>query len=344
MPKLQPTSLPIRFQNATDASAARDPRWTAKDFASLDRRDAKLRVSGTAMDPGRQGSHLLGKNGHMTLAGIGIISRVQSVTLAQVSRVAAALAQQVTQHVCPAWELPAPVVQAYPSLGDVPQAFGVLFLMADIADAFFGFHRTVDGRPVAFVRNGETWSLYASHEAVEMTIDPVGTMFLPGPSPVAGQGEVEFLVEACDPVQDTPYHLGGQVVSDFCLPAFYTPNPTAGAPLTHSASLVAPFSVGRDSYITWRFQGDFWQLDRFGANPNAQNLGLQNPVAGSYRAALDRLRPETSKLSRSGHRRPVKRLLAQAKDESVRHTSYADHCWRELHAFQKEQKEQRRGR
>ncbi len=277
----------------------------------------------------------------MALAGIGVVSRVSTVTLAQVTRVAAALAQPLNQQVCPAWTPSPIVVQAYPSLADVPQPFGVLLLMADIANGFFGFHRTLDGRSVAFVRNGETWSLHASHEAIEMAVDPTGTAFLPGPSSVAGQGTVDFLVEACDPVQDTAYQLAGQVVSDFCVPAFYETTAPPGVPLTHSGGLAAPFSVGASGYITWRFAGDFWQLDRFGAGPNTQNLGPLNPVAGSFRAAVDVRRPETSRLSRSGHRGPIKRLLSQARQESGRHASYANRFWREVQGFRNERRRRR---
>src|SRR5262245_48869569 len=80
----------------------------------------------------------------MSLPGIGLVSRVSTVPLAKVTKVAAAIASQVTHQVCPAWNLPPVVVHAFPTLADVPESFGVLLLMPQVASAFFGFHKTSD--------------------------------------------------------------------------------------------------------------------------------------------------------------------------------------------------------
>jgi hypothetical protein len=50
-----------------------------------------------------------------------------------------------------------------------------------------------------------------------MLVDLSGNRTVAGESPVAGQGRVEFLVEACDPSQDDQfaYTVNDVLVSDF---------------------------------------------------------------------------------------------------------------------------------
>ncbi len=271
----------------------------------------------------------------ITVDGIGVVSLVPSVTFVEVSKVAAALAQQVAQHVAPAWGLDPLAVHSYPGLADVPQKYGVLMVMSDIASAYFGYHKTSDGRPVAYIRPGATWSLFASHEAVEMAIDSLGTEFREGPSPVADQGTVRFLVEACDPVQNFSYELGGQTVSDFCLPAYYSPTTPPGTPLSHVGKIDKPFVVAPGGYITWEYQNDFWQLDRFGANPNIKNQGPQNPVAGAYRAAIDTIHPDVAKLSKRGRHPLTRPIVFEARRRREANASYAVRFRHEVDAFQR---------
>ena len=277
----------------------------------------------------------------MALQGMGVVSRVSNVGLSALTKVTAALARQVLEQVCPAWGLPAPVVHAYPTAADVPDEHAVLLLMPDTADGYFGFHKLHNGRPVAYVRYGDTWPLHASHELIEMLVDPEGTMFVPGPSPVPSQGVVEFLVEACDPVQDFGYPLNGQVVADFCLPAYYSVATQPGTALSFKGNVASPFAVERKGYITWRHQGDFWQLDRFGPNPRILNQGPQNPVTGSYRAAIDAARPDPTSLSQCGRSRSFRPVLAEAKKESARQAAGAAQFREEVQRFRRARRRRR---
>ena len=59
--------------------------------------------------------------------------------------------------------------------------------------------------PYALVLWDSGWSLTASHEGLEMLADPSGRRFRRGLSPKAGQGQVQFLVEACDPCEADRY-------------------------------------------------------------------------------------------------------------------------------------------
>jgi hypothetical protein len=65
-----------------------------------------------------------------------------------------------------------------------------------------GIHEDKNGQPFALVTassNLDEWSSTASHEALEMLIDPFGNRLVAGDSPKSDQGRVSFLVEVCDP-------------------------------------------------------------------------------------------------------------------------------------------------
>jgi hypothetical protein len=64
------------------------------------------------------------------------------------------------------------------------------------------------------------WSVTASHECQEMLADPFGNRLVSGPSLAPDQGNVEYLVEVCDPVEDLgfAYLINGVLVSDFYTP------------------------------------------------------------------------------------------------------------------------------
>src|SRR6202007_1210961 len=72
-----------------------------------------------------------------------------------------------------------------------------------------GFPLTEHNQPFAVVLAGDTWSLSASHEVLEMLVDPSGNRLTAANAVTIidnevqdSDGKVEFLVEICDPSED----------------------------------------------------------------------------------------------------------------------------------------------
>src|ERR1700686_3316921 len=101
----------------------------------------------------------------------------------------AAMQAYVDQHVAPVWGTPAKLVK---STGFLKDAWAVVFLdNADQPGALAYHDLTPEGLPLSkvFVKttieNGDQVSVSASHELVEMLVDPAINMMTTGPDPKA---------------------------------------------------------------------------------------------------------------------------------------------------------------
>jgi hypothetical protein len=179
----------------------------------------------------------------------------------EIHRVAAALQTQVLRDVRPLWDVEA-TVDVFESLHEVPTGWSTLVLV-DREFPRRGLHFSSNGQPLAFVKHSDSWSLPASHELIEMLVDPAGNQIRSGRSLMEDQGQVDFLVEVCDPVQapDNAYIIGGVLVSDFVTPSYYDPRDTRGARYSFSGKIQEPRTVLPGGYLSWRDpeSGDFWQ-------------------------------------------------------------------------------------
>jgi hypothetical protein len=135
------------------------------------------------------------------------------------NKLVAALAKQLERDFVPIWGYPAKLrVTQKPE----PEDWQVVFLDdADAADAL-GYHDiTKDGQPVSkvFVKTtiqaGEKVSVTASHELLEMMIDPGAQMW-------AQNANGWFhAYEMCDAVEAEVYDIDGIAVCDFVYPSFF---------------------------------------------------------------------------------------------------------------------------
>jgi hypothetical protein len=185
--------------------------------------------------------------------------------------VASALQTQVLRDVAPLWGVSA-VVSAFPRLELVPDGYALLAVTNTLALPLHrsGFHFTAGGRPAAMIEYCGDWSNSASHELIEMLCDPTGTKTRIGPSladwkfehaptvePVVGegvkdpeQGLVAYVMEVCDPCEDSAYTINGVSVADFVTPAFYEKSP-GPLRLSFLGDVREPFHVRPGGYITW---------------------------------------------------------------------------------------------
>jgi hypothetical protein len=183
---------------------------------------------------------------------IALVSTTREVPLAEVAQTAAALQIQASRDLSQFWGSEA-CVSAFGTLSDIPLGYWPIVVSDDIPEpGAAGMHLDRRGNPYCLVECGPTWSLAASHECLEMLVDPSGDWQIWGPSPLPDQGEVGYLVEICDPCQDAQfgYAIDGVLVSDFCTPSFFEPA-EAGARYSFTGAIERPLAALRNGYLSW---------------------------------------------------------------------------------------------
>jgi hypothetical protein len=205
----------------------------------------------------------------MLLRQVALISKSKKVTGPELARVSAALQRQVSRDLAPIWNCHA-TVDAFASEADVPPGYWKISVMDQIpAKGAAGFHLDEQGQPYADVEWSPTWSLTASHECLEMLVDPFGHQVATGPSPKRDQARVNFLVEVCDPCESASHaytiNTGTKMevlVSDFYTPEYFSPAPSTGIRYSFTGSITSPRQVLDGGYLSWfnPEDGHIWQL------------------------------------------------------------------------------------
>ena len=132
----------------------------------------------------------------------------------------AAMQTFVDQYVAPVWGTPAKLVKSKDYLKG---AWAMVFLdNADQPGALAYHDLTPDGMPQAkvFVRttldNHDLVSVSASHELVEMLVDPATNMMTTGPD-----ANTMYAYESADPVEEQSFKVNGIPMTDFVYPAYF---------------------------------------------------------------------------------------------------------------------------
>jgi hypothetical protein len=131
-----------------------------------------------------------------------------------------AMQAYVDQYVVPVWGTPAKLVK---SKDFVAGAWAMVFLdNADQPGALAYHDLTPEGWPLSkvFVKttlaNGDLVSVSASHELVEMLVDPAINMLTTGPDP-----KTMYAYESADPVEQLTFDVNGIAMSDFVYPSYF---------------------------------------------------------------------------------------------------------------------------
>jgi len=134
----------------------------------------------------------------------------------------------VDQQVVPVWGTPAKLIK---STGFVKGAWAMVFLdNADQPGALAYHDLTPDGLPESkvFVKttvdNGDLVSVSASHELVEMLVDPAINLMTTGPNP-----KIVYAYESADPVEALSFNVNGIPMTDFVYPAYFEAFHKAGS-------------------------------------------------------------------------------------------------------------------
>jgi hypothetical protein len=228
---------------------------------------------------------------------LALVSESQQIPDSDVLKVSAALQKQATRDLAPIWDVSA-TVDTFKTLDDVPPGYWPMIVRDDIGVAgAAGIHEDKNGQPFALITASgdlDTWALTASHEALEMLVDPQGNRLVAGDSPMQDQGRVNFLVEVCDPCEaaNFAYSSNGILVSDFYTPSYFDPAAAPGVRYSFTGSITEPRQVLSGGYLSWgdSVTGHWWQEVWFdGEQPTFRDLGvIDQKASGNIRAAVDR--------------------------------------------------------
>lgn len=140
----------------------------------------------------------------------------------------AAMQAYVDNFVGPVWATPAKLIK---TTGFQKGAWAMVFLdNADQAGVLAYHDLTPDGLPISkvFVKttldDHQLVSVSASHELVEMLVDPAINLMTTGPNP-----RLVYAYESADPVEALSFEVDGIQMSDFVYPAYFEDFHPAGS-------------------------------------------------------------------------------------------------------------------
>ncbi len=239
----------------------------------------------------------------MSVIQIGLVDMTGKIDVDLVHNAAMALNLQVQRDLPQFWPITATVMYL-PNPKKVPAGVWPVQLVAKLPPGEGGFHSDKHKQPFAKViasKDDNTWTIDASHEVLEMLVDPYGNRMQ---SSVAieivkgkiqdGTGQFGYLVEACDPCEanNFAYTINGIAVSDFITPHFYDPVVTPGTRYSFTGALKGPRQILPGGYISWvNTEIDEWQQLLFvdpSKPPTIKNIGKADP-SKSLREWMDSL-------------------------------------------------------
>ncbi len=240
---------------------------------------------------------------------IALFSEVDNLGIPRLRKAVAAFQKQITRDFKPVWDLDAEII-ACKSAANVPKgAWPVAVRKNTGVPGALAYHEVKNGLPFSIVQFGESWTLSASHQIIEMLACPNGDRMIPALSMRPGETKkrVRYLVQVCDPCQDPQwaYRIDGVLVSDFYTPHFFDDTWKKGVRYDHAGHMRRPREVLRNGYISWvnPSTGHWWQCWRMGNQDSFRDLGaLQTEEKRAPRKRS--LRP----------RRPVLTLMQNLKE------------------------------
>jgi len=169
----------------------------------------------------------------MSVIQVGLVDKTGNLDPALVQATAAALNVQVIRDLKQFWNVNG-TVRYLPDPTKIPAGVWPVFLVAKLPPGEGGVHLDKKNQPYSLVigtPDSSDWTIDASHETLEMLVDPAGNRLqtsraikIAGETVEDSAGEFEYLVEACDPCEGNQYaySIQGIAVSDFITPHFYS--------------------------------------------------------------------------------------------------------------------------
>lgn len=266
----------------------------------------------------------------MSVIQVGLVDMTGEIDAELVQSAAIALNIQVTRDLPQFWPMSATVVYLS-NPKKIPAGVWPIQLVKELPPGEGGFHTNKHKQPYSKViaRAGDnTWTIDASHETLEMLVDPWGNRIqssvaieIVGRKIDDGTGQYGYLVEACDPCEDNSYAytINGIAVSDFITPHFYDPIATPGTRYSFGGNITAPRQILPGGYISFVDTiKDEWEQILWvdpSQPPELKNLGPA-PQDKSLREWIDSLAPSrtiTTAARKSNTRKANELLKYSAK-------------------------------
>jgi hypothetical protein len=251
----------------------------------------------------------------MSVIQVGLVDKGSGLDPSLVQAAAAALNIQVMRDLPQYWNVSA-TVEYLPDAKKIPVGVWPVFLVPKLPPGEGGVHLDKKNQPYSLVigtPDSADWTIDASHETLEMLVDPGGNRMQTSRAiEIAGKGvedtdgEFGYLVEACDPCEANQYAypIQGIAVSDFITPHFYDPVVTPGTRYSFGGNIQKPRQLLPGGYISFTnpTSDDWEQILWLGAEPKLRNLG---PATGaSVRVWVDGLTHEMTAKHR-GHNKKL---------------------------------------
>lgn len=234
----------------------------------------------------------------MSVIQVGLVDKTGAMDAKLVEAAAAAINIQVMRDLPQYWDVKA-TVRYLPDPKSIPVGIWPVFLVAKLPPGEGGVHLDKHNQPYSLVigtPGSDDWTIDASHETVEMLVDPWGNRLqtsqaikIEGKGVADDVGQFDYLVEACDPCEANAYgyHIQGIAVSDFITPHFYDPVATPGTRYSFGGHITRPRQILPGGYISFiNPQADeVQQILLLGPEPQLRNLGTAG--GPSLRAFVD---------------------------------------------------------
>jgi hypothetical protein len=205
---------------------------------------------------------------------VSIVNRSKTVSNKDIEPVVAALQRQVNEHLSPVWGISADL-SIISEGSEIPTDSWELLILDDSDQvAAIGYHVVgPSGLPIGKVfaatakSNGTSWSKVASHELLNMLLDPRvnSTIFI---DINAKEGRL-YTQEIASPCQDEKdgYDIDGVKVSDFVFPSWFEPNARPGTTqFDFTKHVEKPFWICPGGYINvYDIKGGEWQTKTGGS-------------------------------------------------------------------------------
>jgi hypothetical protein len=261
----------------------------------------------------------------MSVVQVGLVDTTGEISAELMQSVAAALNVQVTRDLPQFWTVQASV-QYLPNAKKIPAGVWPVKLVKSLPPGEGGFHLDKHNQPYAEVianPGDDSWSVDASHETIEMLVDPSGNRMqssiaieIVGKTIEDGTSQFNYLVEACDPCEanNYGYEIQGILVSDFITPHFYDPVMTSGTRYSFTGAVTKPRDILPGGYISFVNQeNDEWQQILYlGSTPQLQTLG---PASGDKRSMREWVDNEMEKR----HQKELNTAIRHIAAKRVRH-------------------------
>lgn len=257
----------------------------------------------------------------MSVIQVGLVDKNAKLDPKVVQAAAAALNIQVMRDLAGIWNIQA-TVRYLPDPKHIPSGVWPVFLVAKLPPGEGGVHLDKNNQPYSLVigtPGSDDWTIDASHETVEMLVDPQGNRLQTSRAiEIAGKGvqdttgQFDYVVEACDPCEanNYAYSIDGIAVSDFITPHYYDPVATTGTRYSFGGNIKQPRQLLPGGYISFvnTESNEIQQILFLGAKPVLKNLGSAKGL--SLRQFID---AETYPLVAKA-RKPNRKLSAWCKN------------------------------